>query len=196
MVRSSEAAAGLEQLVATTVAHEAAAGTLTVETLRRYLSAAEEDREAATERAAEAAVRSRRLIVAIVGLGLVVGATNVALAVRRPNVIQTYNVAPARLAEAPAAVTVPAAPPQAPPVSAEASQLASVLPPATAPTSGPVREAKKDQADTVARPRLTPAPTTAPVPRPARVRAVVFPKEEERGEGGDSAAERTVAERW
>jgi hypothetical protein len=199
VVRSSEAAAGLEQLVATTVAHEAAAGTLTVETLRRYLSAAEEDREAAAERAAEAAVRSRRLLVAIVCLGVVIGATNVALAVRRPNVFQTYNVAPARAAETPAAAVVqapPAPPPRAEAASPEASPLASGM--ASVPSGVPSASsaAKKDEGAALLRPRLIPTTVTTS-PRLPRARALALPKDDAKDDGrGDSAAERIVAERW
>jgi hypothetical protein len=132
---------------------EAISGSLTLETLNRYLAAAAEDRDAAEERSSQVIARFTKLTIAVMCLTMVIAGANVAMIIRQSNTVQPIVVAPPRRVETPPVLVQPAQPilpapvpsePREPPRPAEKIPLLGSSSPRVrqAPLPGPPRLAR------------------------------------------------------
>ena len=132
---------------------EAISGSLTLETLNRYLAAAAEDRDAAEERSSQVIARFTKLTIAVMCLTMVIAGANVAMIIRQSNTVQPIVVAPGRRVETPPVLVQPAQPilpapvpsePREPPRPAEKIPLLGSSSPRVrqAPLPGPPRLAR------------------------------------------------------
>ena len=143
--------AGAESSRPAEVSPEALAGSLTLDTLNRYLAAAAEYREAAEERSAEVIARFSKLTIAMMCVTMVIAGANVAMIIRQSNAPQPVIVAAPRPAETPPLIvqpTPPALPAPVPSEPRETSPPAEKIPllgsppsprPKQAPTPGATR---------------------------------------------------------
>ena len=167
-------------------------GEISKQALERYLSAVEEDRALAEERAAVSASRFAKLSAAMLGLGLVIACANIISLFRDPQIqpviVQTprpVEPIPTAAAPVPAPVLPAIAPPIAPPPAASPAPETVPRPPSIVETPPPpVPRAPKR--------RISPR-VIAPKPSLARALAV-------RNHAADSTIEpdpdMEIAERW